>query len=56
MLVSSYQTGGTAAEPPVDAVSFNFAKIQIEYKQVQQSGKLGASAKAGWDVKQGKQF
>jgi type VI secretion system secreted protein Hcp len=56
VLVSSYQTGGTAAEPPVDAVSFNFAKIQIEYKQIQQGGKLGASAKAGWDVKQNKQL
>src|SRR5215207_8023678 len=29
VLVSSYQTGGTEAEPPVDAVSLNFAKIQI---------------------------
>lgn len=56
VLVSTYQTGGTEAEPPVDSVSFNFAKIQIEYKQVQQGGKLGASAKAGWDVKQNKQF
>lgn len=56
VLVSSYQTGGTAAEPPVDAVSLNFAKIQIEYKQLGPAGKLGASAKAGWDVKQNKQF
>lgn len=56
VLVSSYQTGGTEAEPPVDAVSLKFAKIQIEYKHVQQDGKLGASAKAGWDVKQNKQF
>jgi type VI secretion system secreted protein Hcp len=56
VLVSSYQTGGSEAEPPVDAVSFNFAKIQIEYKQIQQGGKLGASSKAGWDVKQNKQF
>jgi type VI secretion system secreted protein Hcp len=56
VLVSSYQTGGTDAEPPVDAVSLNFAKIQFEYKQTQESGKLGASTKAGWDVKQNKQF
>jgi|SRR5215207_5324192 len=56
VLVSSYQTGGTEAEPPVDAVSLNFAKIQIEYKQIQQGGKLGGSSKAGWDVKQNKQF
>jgi type VI secretion system secreted protein Hcp len=56
VLVSSYQTGGTEAEPPVDAVSLNFAKIQIEYKELQQSGKLGGTTKAGWDVKQNKQF
>ena len=56
VLVSSYQTGGTEAEAPVDAVSLKFSKIQIEYKQMQQGGKLGASTKAGWDVKQNKQF
>jgi type VI secretion system secreted protein Hcp len=56
VLVSSYQTGGTEAEPPVDAVSLNFAKIQVEYKQIEESGKLGPSTKAGWDVKQNKQF
>jgi type VI secretion system secreted protein Hcp len=56
VLVSSYQTGGTEAEPPVDAVSLKFSKIQIEYKQMEQGGKLGASTKAGWDVKQNKQF
>ena len=56
VLVSSYQTGGTEAEPPVDSVSFNFAKIHVEYKQTDQSGKLGPSTKAGWDVKQNKQF
>jgi type VI secretion system secreted protein Hcp len=56
VLVTSYQTGGTEAEPPVDAVALNFAKIQIEYKQIQQGGKLGGSVKAGWDAKQNKQF
>ncbi len=56
VLVSSYQTGGTEAEPPVDAVSLKFSKIQIEYKQMQQSVKLVASSKAGCDVKHNKQL
>ena len=36
---------------PVDSVSLNFSKIQVEYKQQKADGSLGASIKAGWDVK-----
>jgi type VI secretion system secreted protein Hcp len=56
VLVTSYQTGGSEAGPPVDALSLNFSKIQIEYKEIQPDGKLGASAKVGWDVKQNKKL
>jgi type VI secretion system secreted protein Hcp len=57
VLVSSYQTGGSAADvSPVDSVSLNFAKIQIEYKQQKADGSLAGSIKAGWDAKQNKQF
>ena len=56
VLVTAYQTGGSEAALPVDAVSLNFAKIQIEYKELQADGKLGASTKAGWDAKQNKKL
>jgi type VI secretion system secreted protein Hcp len=57
ILVSSYQTGGSEGEVvPTDSVSLNFSKIQVEYKQQKPDGSLGASIKAGWDVKQNKKF
>jgi type VI secretion system secreted protein Hcp len=57
VLVSAYQIGGAGGEVvPGDSVSLNFAKIQVEYKQQDPDGSLGASIKAGWDVKQNKQF
>jgi type VI secretion system secreted protein Hcp len=57
VLVSAYQTGGVEGEVvPADSVSLNFSKIQVEYKQQNPDGSLGASIKAGWDVKQNKQF
>ena len=58
VLVSSYQTAGAEAGDvaPVDSVSLNFAKIQIEYKEQKADGSLGGSIKAGWDAKQNKQL
>jgi type VI secretion system secreted protein Hcp len=57
VLVSSYQASGAEGEVvPGEAVSLNFSKIQVEYKEQKPDGSLGASIKAGWDVKQNKQF
>jgi type VI secretion system secreted protein Hcp len=57
VLVSTYQIGGAGGEVvPGDSVSLNFAKIQVEYKPQNPDGSLGASIKAGWDVKHNKQF
>jgi type VI secretion system secreted protein Hcp len=57
VLVSSYQTSGAEGEVvPGEAVSLNFSKIQMEYKPQNPDGSLGGSIKAGWDVKQNKQF
>jgi type VI secretion system secreted protein Hcp len=57
VLVSAYQTGGAEGEVvPMESVSLNFSKIQVEYKQQNPDGSLGASIKAGWDVKQNKKF
>jgi type VI secretion system secreted protein Hcp len=53
VLVSSYQTGGSGHSDivPTDQISLNFAKIEWEYKEQKPDGSLGASVKAGWDVK-----
>ena len=57
ILVSSYQTGGSASvEPPMDSVSLNFAKIQVEYKEQKADGSLGETVKVGWDRKANKQL
>lgn len=54
IIVSSYNIGGSGGSDlvPVDQVSLNFSKIEIEYKEQKQDGSLGAAAKAGWDLKQ----
>jgi type VI secretion system secreted protein Hcp len=53
LLVSSYQTGGSGSSNvlPVDQISMNFAKIEIEYKVQNPDGTPGGSTKAGFDVK-----
>ena len=53
MLISSYQTGGSGSSSilPTDQISFNFAKIEFEYKEQKPDGTLGGSVKAGYDVK-----
>jgi type VI secretion system secreted protein Hcp len=53
ILVSSYQTGGSAHGDvvPMDQISLNFAKFEIEYKEQKADGSLGGTEKAGWDVK-----
>lgn len=57
VLVSAYQVGGSEGEVlPMDSVSLGFSKIQVEYKEQKPDGSLGASIKAGWDVKQNKAF
>ena len=56
VLVSSYQTGGASGGDPVpiDQVSFNFAKVQLEYRPQDATGRLGTAVTAGWDVKANK--
>jgi type VI secretion system secreted protein Hcp len=53
VLVSSYQDGGSSHDGliPVDQVSLNFAKIEIEYKEQKADGSLGGSVKTGYDMK-----
>ncbi len=58
VLVSSYQTGGSeaAAVVPTDSVSFNFAKIEVEYRPQKPDGSLGQPITAGWDLKRNTQI
>lgn len=52
LLVSSYQTGGSAGDVvPVDQISLNFAKIEYEYKQQKPDGSLDSPVKVGYDLK-----
>ncbi|BDC48596.1 type VI secretion protein [Bryobacterales bacterium F-183] len=55
ILISSYQTGGSGGSDvlPTDQVSFNFTKIEMEYKPQKADGTLGAGIKAGYDIKKG---
>jgi type VI secretion system secreted protein Hcp len=56
VLVSSFQTGGSEAADvlPVDQVSFNFAKIEVEYKPQKPDGSLAASQFFKYDLKANK--
>ena len=56
LLVSSYQTGGSAHGEivPTDQVSLNYAKIEWEYKEQKADGSLGGAVKAGYDLKANK--
>jgi type VI secretion system secreted protein Hcp len=52
--VSSYQTGGSGASSvvPLDQISLNFTKVEIEYKEQKPDGTLGGTIKAFYDMKQ----
>jgi type VI secretion system secreted protein Hcp len=52
LMISSYQTGGSGGSVNViDQVSFNFAKIENEYREQTAAGTLGATVKASFDLK-----
>jgi type VI secretion system secreted protein Hcp len=53
LLVSSYQTGGSAHGDivPMDQVSMNFTKIEFEYAPQKADGTLDSPVTAGWDLK-----
>ena len=54
VLVSSYQTRGSDDVQPMDEISFNFARIDVEYRAQKPDGSLDAPVKAGWDAKANK--
>lgn len=56
LLISSYQTGGTGSGSviPNDQISFNYGKVEVEYKEQKADGSLGGPVKVGWDLKANK--
>src|SRR5512136_616375 len=54
LLVSNYQTNGTGSADiiPMDQISLNFTKVEIEYKEQKPDGTLGGAIKAFYDMKQ----
>jgi type VI secretion system secreted protein Hcp len=53
ILISAYQTGGASSGSviPNDQISFNYAKIEVEYKEQKSDGSLGGPVKVGYDLK-----
>jgi type VI secretion system secreted protein Hcp len=57
LLISSYQTGGAeGSDRPVDSVAFNYAKLELEYRQQKADGSLGSAEKFSFDLKSNKAF
>jgi type VI secretion system secreted protein Hcp len=54
ILVASYITNGTGAADviPMDQISLNFTKVELEYKEQKPDGSLGGAIKAFYDMKQ----
>jgi type VI secretion system secreted protein Hcp len=58
VLVSYYRTASPAdgnGAIPLDEVSLNFAKIELEYKEQNADGTLGGAVKVGYDLKETKE-
>ena len=51
VLISSFQIGGTGGFVSTDQISLNFAKIEVEYKEQDATGKLTGSITKWFDLK-----
>jgi type VI secretion system secreted protein Hcp len=56
LLISSFQTGGSAGDSviPVDQISFNFSKIEYEYYPQKKDGTLGPKVPVFYNLKTNK--
>ncbi|MGO9094459.1 MAG: Hcp family type VI secretion system effector [Bryobacteraceae bacterium] len=54
LMVSSYHTNGTGAADviPMDQITLNFTKVEMEYKEQKPDGSLGGAIKSFYDMKQ----
>lgn len=51
LLISQYQTSGGGDEVPMDQISLNFGRLEVEYRPQKADGSLDAPVKGGWDVR-----
>lgn len=58
LIISSYKTGvANAGSPdkldlmPLEEITFNYSRIEVEYRQQQEDGTLGGVVCSGWDLK-----
>jgi type VI secretion system secreted protein Hcp len=58
IIVSGFEQGGSALTEklPTDQISFNFEKIQYEYKEQRADGSLGDTTAASWDLNKNSAF
>lgn len=55
ILISSYQTSASSEEP-VESCSFNFSKMEMEYKEQDAKGGLGGSTEFKYNIKENKAY
>lgn len=55
LLITSYQEAASG-DVPMESISFNFSKMEMEYQPRNAKGALGPPVKAGWDLKSSKGF
>ena len=55
LLISSYQTSASSEEP-TESISFNFAKMEMEYKEQDAKGNLGGATNFKYNIKENKQY
>jgi type VI secretion system secreted protein Hcp len=56
VVVTGYEIDGTELEPPMDTITFSFARVEIEFRTMLPTGAPGPVTKAGWDMKSGKKL
>ena len=49
VIISSYQTGGSGDDKPIDSLSLNFAKVEYEAFSQDDKGITKSSGKGSWD-------
>ncbi len=56
LIISSYNEGGSGGSDPIpiQSVSFNFSKIEMEYKEQTAQGTLAGTVKTSFDLKANK--
>jgi len=59
-VISSVRPGGSGddegASRPIEEIGFRYSKISWEYAATDHAGKVGATGKAGWDLKKNESY